>query len=105
PAPSLHSLSFLMIRPPPRSTLFPYTTLFRSFSKLENAGATRLKYHNHILGLLENKIYFLSPATILKRGFSITRMGGNIVKHPQQVKKGDELITETAGGEIKSTVI
>src|SRR5438309_4961506 len=22
---------FLMIRPPPRSTLFPYTTLFRSF--------------------------------------------------------------------------
>src|SRR5439155_21538620 len=26
-----HSLSFfLMIRPPPRSTLFPYTTLFRS---------------------------------------------------------------------------
>src|SRR2546430_10544916 len=24
---------FLMIRRPPRSTLFPYTTLFRSFSK------------------------------------------------------------------------
>src|SRR3712207_7356580 len=26
---------FLMIRRPPRSTLFPYTTLFRSSSKLE----------------------------------------------------------------------
>src|SRR5206468_13078988 len=25
---------FLMIRPPPRSTLFPYTTLFRSHSRL-----------------------------------------------------------------------
>src|SRR5687768_18219998 len=25
-----HSFFFLMIRPPPRSTLFPYTTLFRS---------------------------------------------------------------------------
>src|SRR5947209_20393583 len=25
-----HGFSFLMIRPPPRSTLFPYTTLFRS---------------------------------------------------------------------------
>src|SRR3712207_7491997 len=25
---------FLMIRRPPRSTLFPYTTLFRSFAKL-----------------------------------------------------------------------
>src|SRR5262249_11757081 len=29
PCPSL-SFFFLMIRPPPRSTLFPYTTLFRS---------------------------------------------------------------------------
>src|SRR4030088_3715641 len=28
----LSSLFFLMIRRPPRSTLFPYTTLFRSFS-------------------------------------------------------------------------
>src|SRR5438876_11059161 len=27
---SLRSLFFLMIPPPPRSTLFPYTTLFRS---------------------------------------------------------------------------
>src|SRR5690349_24759775 len=28
---------FLMIRPPPRSTLFPYTTLFRSPELLERA--------------------------------------------------------------------
>src|SRR5436190_8945963 len=28
--PSLLPFFFLMIRPPPRSTLFPYTTLFRS---------------------------------------------------------------------------
>src|SRR5688572_32675284 len=28
---------FLMIRRPPRSTLFPYTTLFRSFNKLRSA--------------------------------------------------------------------
>src|SRR5689334_24023167 len=26
----MHIFFFLMIRPPPRSTLFPYTTLFRS---------------------------------------------------------------------------
>src|SRR2546430_10194950 len=29
-----HTLSFLMIRRPPRSTLFPYTTLFRSLKDL-----------------------------------------------------------------------
>src|SRR5579883_717348 len=30
PTVTIFSLFFLMIRPPPRSTLFPYTTLFRS---------------------------------------------------------------------------
>src|SRR5690606_39900826 len=30
PFSSSHSLFFFTIRPPPRSTLFPYTTLFRS---------------------------------------------------------------------------
>src|SRR5947199_9797848 len=29
---------FLMIRPPPRSTLFPYTTLFRSGRRLAHPG-------------------------------------------------------------------
>src|SRR5438309_2656803 len=30
PSPTSTHLSFLLMRPPPRSTLFPYTTLFRS---------------------------------------------------------------------------
>src|SRR5438093_11953449 len=33
------TLFFLMIRPPPRSTLFPYTTLFRSVNVQANTGA------------------------------------------------------------------
>src|SRR5439155_20467068 len=40
--PPLHLFSFfffLMIRPPPRSTLFPYTTLFRSLSTAESWSA------------------------------------------------------------------
>src|SRR5246127_5939859 len=36
-----HSVFFLMIRRPPRSTLFPYTTLFRSEDALENDAADR----------------------------------------------------------------
>src|SRR2546430_8629098 len=35
---------FLMIRRPPRSTLFPYTTLFRSFSKDIGVGAGYVAY-------------------------------------------------------------
>src|SRR5256886_13593325 len=37
-----HVLFFLMIRRPPRSTLFPYTTLFRS--------PLRQRYHPHLSG-------------------------------------------------------
>src|SRR5258708_39340339 len=37
-----HPFFFLMIRRPPRSTLFPYTTLFRSDRKSGSAGMPRL---------------------------------------------------------------
>src|SRR3712207_9093553 len=37
----LHLFFFLMIRRPPRSTLFPYTTLFRSPSSLSPLQRTR----------------------------------------------------------------
>src|SRR5688572_31723396 len=34
-------LFFLIIRPPPRSTLFPYTTLFRSYRGADQSRARR----------------------------------------------------------------
>src|SRR5438552_6684419 len=36
---------FLMIRRPPRSTLFPYTTLFRSRGRFTRVDLTKLKLH------------------------------------------------------------
>src|SRR5205809_5737816 len=36
-----------MIRPPPRSTLFPYTTLFRSLSLSGDLHRPRLRAHHH----------------------------------------------------------
>src|SRR5215467_15796325 len=36
---------FLMIRRPPRSTLFPYTTLFRSRARARTAGRRRTRPH------------------------------------------------------------
>ena len=43
---------FLMIRRPPRSTLFPYTTLFRSFNL-----RAAFQYHSTLGGVFESKIY------------------------------------------------
>src|SRR3712207_8847557 len=39
---------FLMIRRPPRSTLFPYTTLFRSPDHLPGHRRQRLGRHRHL---------------------------------------------------------
>src|SRR2546422_10835277 len=39
---NLLSFFFLMIRRPPRSTLFPYTTLFRSWRRHRHQGWSRL---------------------------------------------------------------
>src|SRR5216684_8588832 len=38
---------FLMIRRPPRSTLFPYTTLFRSLRRRRHGGARRHRLARH----------------------------------------------------------
>src|SRR3712207_7737871 len=44
---------FLMIRRPPRSTLFPYTTLFRSVAELEEVRLPPLALAQRRLALLE----------------------------------------------------
>src|SRR3712207_7088772 len=41
---------FLMIRRPPRSTLFPYTTLFRSPALAEEVGRAGLPVRVHVAG-------------------------------------------------------
>src|SRR5205814_9208556 len=52
--PPLHSLFFLIIRRPPRSTLFPYTTLFRSTEgfRLEHRLALDAAHRQPLLRLL-----------------------------------------------------
>src|SRR5438045_9442501 len=43
--------SFLMIRIPPRSTLFPYTTLFRSFFQRQRLRRVNVADDVHLFGL------------------------------------------------------
>src|SRR3712207_8924639 len=53
---------FLMIRRPPRSTLFPYTTLFRSGSKTSTSSSSRINRSAEHRGTLAITAYG-SPAT------------------------------------------
>src|SRR3954449_13639607 len=45
---------FLMIRRPPRSTLFPYTTLFRSLHDALRSHTSELQSHSHLVCRLES---------------------------------------------------
>lgn len=63
-----------------------------------------LKDQNHELKTLSGSINQLSPQNILKRGFSITRLNGKIIKDPSEVKAGDRITTEVYSGNIYSTV-
>lgn len=63
-----------------------------------------LKDQNHELKILSGSITQLSPQNILKRGFSITRLNGKIIKNPSEVQAGDDIITEVYSGSIYSTV-
>src|SRR3712207_7581335 len=59
---------FLMIRRPPRSTLFPYTTLFRSFGAGEERDpADLLEVHAHRVGRRPQ------PAVTVARGRPLAR--------------------------------
>src|SRR3712207_7904744 len=68
---------FLMIRRPPRSTLFPYTTLFRSVGPNGAGKSTVLKTVSGLLSprlgevhLQGEPIHQASAAEILERGIS-----------------------------------
>jgi exodeoxyribonuclease VII large subunit len=57
------------------------------------------------LRALEARVRTLDPERTLARGWSITRgPDGSVVRHPDEVAPGDELITQVAGGAVRSTV-
>ncbi len=54
---------------------------------------------------LEERIKILDPASILTRGFSITRMNNKAIKDPESLQEEDMIETEFASGKIKSKII
>src|SRR3712207_5664897 len=82
---------FLMIRRPPRSTLFPYTTLFRSSDALVSVG---LGLVNALISAAQeirakrklDRLQLLDRAPVL-----VVRDGREVEVGPEQVVRGDTL--------------
>lgn len=56
------------------------------------------------LKLLEQRCTAADPALLLKRGYSMTFCGNELVRDAAQLKPGDKLTTRLAKGEIRSVV-
>jgi exodeoxyribonuclease VII large subunit len=52
----------------------------------------------------ENKLSLLSPENVLKRGYTITSVGGKIMLSASDLRNGSEIETQFSDGKVKSTV-
>jgi len=53
---------------------------------------------------LEDKLQLLDPVNLLRRGFSITRADGKVVRNTQTLKKGQQIETILHDGKVESVV-
>jgi exodeoxyribonuclease VII large subunit len=77
------------------------TVWIRSVNGVRNL----LTSQNHKLEILDKTLAAADPAVILKRGYSLTRAGGRVVKSASDLKKGDRLTTVFADGSVESEII
>lgn len=56
------------------------------------------------IAALADKVEILSPHNTLKRGYSLTTIGGKAVTDASQIKDGDVIVTTLRSGQVKSIV-
>ena len=76
-----------------------------SGEKLKQSYGNLLNIRNKEINNIEKFVSVLNPENVLKRGYSITLLNGNVLKSNKDVKKGDTLNTILVDGSIISNVI
>lgn len=79
--------------------------LERQRLQLEAGLKTLLLRHNHNLKMVEQRVEVLSPERVLNRGYSMTRLGGKLIKSVDGVKSGDIVESHLVDGVVRSMVI
>ena len=73
--------------------------------KSVNGVRKMLTAQTHKLELVDKTLAAADPGVILKRGYSLTRRNGHVVKGASDLKKGDRLTTVFADGSVESEII
>ena len=71
---------------------------------LKSAARSSIKNNQSELKNINTSIHYLDPQTILRRGYSITRFQGKVVRDVNLLKPGDAIQTRIFNGSIESTV-
>ena len=70
-----------------------------------NGVRNMLTAQTHKLEIVDKTLAAADPADILKRGYSLTRAGGRVVKCASDLKKGERLTTVFSDGSVESEII
>lgn len=73
-------------------------------SKLKHGLIIKISNEKSFLQLQTQYIEMVSPAFILKKGYTMTLKDGKIVKQAEGLKAGDEVVTRFMDGEVKSII-
>ena len=73
-------------------------------SDLESRAVRILAREEHRTGAMEQAMKHLDPANVLKRGYSITRHKGRVLKNAADLKKWAVIETKLCSGEVTSIV-
>src|SRR3712207_8542867 len=96
-----YSFFFLMIRRPPRSTLFPYTTLFRSAYLLNHSSGRRMmRPSGRRNSLFSSRICFrkrekgrrISPITTVMRSSNQSGVSSRSEEHTSELQSRQYLV-------------
>ena len=70
-----------------------------------NGVRNMLTAQTHKLEIMDKTLAAADPQVILKRGYSLTRQNGRVVKCASDLKKGDRLTTVFSDGSVESEII
>jgi exodeoxyribonuclease VII large subunit len=72
--------------------------------QMRQAASSRLRNATTFLKHAEDIMHAVEPTNVLKRGFSITKINGKLLRDVEDLAKGDEIETQLTDHTITSTV-
>lgn len=80
-------------------------TLALKHEILQKGSLNRIQTNSQKLNQMEHLLQLADPRQILKRGYSITRINGKIVRQLEDVEDNSQICTEIFDGKIESLII